>query len=51
MTGQAARVEFIKRIFEKGKVPECLTEKDVHSVASVLKVKEIIYRLREINLR
>lgn len=44
-SGQSARVEFMKQLFKQGKYPESLTEKDVHSLASVLKVKEIIFRL------
>lgn len=35
----------MKTLFEQRKVPGSLSEKDVHSIASVLKVKMIIYRL------
>ena len=38
-SGQTQRVEFMKTVFEQRKVPESLSEKDVHSLASVLKVK------------
>ena len=42
--GQSGKVELIKQLFEQGKYPEFLTEKDIHSLASVLKVKHIINR-------
>ena len=44
-SGQTARVELMKQTFCLGGLPEHVTEKDVHSVASVLKVGHIIYTL------
>ena len=37
-TGQAALVESMKNLFEQRKVPATITEKEIHSLASVLKV-------------
>ena len=44
-SGQTARVELMKQTFCLGGLPDHVTEKDVHSVASVLKVGHIIYTL------
>ena len=44
-SGQTARVELMKQTFCAGGLPEHVTEKDVHSVASVLKVGHIVYTL------
>ena len=45
-SGQTARVELMKQTFCAGGLPEHVTEKDVHSVASVLKVGHIIHYQR-----
>ena len=37
-SGQSGRVEAMKQMFEQGNVPDNISEKDVHSLASVLKV-------------
>ena len=47
-SGQTARVELMKQTFCAGGLPEHLTEKDVHSVASVLKVGHIIIHYQRI---
>ena len=44
-SGQTGRVELMKQTFCLGGLPDHVTEKDVHSVASVLKVGHIIYTL------
>ena len=41
IAGQTAVVESMKNIFEQRKIPASIAEKDVHSLASVLKVKQI----------
>ena len=41
IAGQIAVVESLKTIFEQRKIPASIAEKDVHSLASVLKVKQI----------